>query len=228
MTDSWYFTGMMDVGARIAAELGGEPCPHCGGQTRLEESARFRWVCAVCGGPRIPVKDERAHSQGEKESLRRAHLAAKRAFGWRIAGTGLGLTGAIVAAIGLIFTGAHAVVGLIILGIALAFIVFAMRFAANARRELTNAKLAAFAAWGMVGEALLRLNGGQLTAKEIAAMMQTTEGDAERMMTILSADSRVRVDLGDDAELRYRVTSVESGEPDLAPALAESAAKGSI
>ena len=209
----------MDVGARIAAELGGEPCPHCGGQTRLEESARFRWVCAVCGGPRIPVKDERAHSQGEKESLRSAHLAAKRAFGWRMAATGLGLTGAIVAALGLIFTGAHAVVGLFILGVALAFIVFAMRFAASARRELTSAKLGVFAAWGMVGEALLRLNG-QLTAKEIAALMQTTEGDAERMMTVLSADSRVRVDLGDDADLRYRVMS---GEADLAPALDEGA-----
>lgn len=220
---------MMDVGARIAAELGSAPCPHCGGQTRLEESARFRWVCAACGGPRIPVKDERAHSQAEKESLRRSHLAAKRAFGWRMAATGLGLTGAIVAAIGAVFVGAHAVVGLVVLGTALAFIIFAMRFAGNARRELTNAKLAVFAAWGMVGEALLRLNGGQLTAKEIAAMMQTTEGDAERMMTVLTTDSRVRVDLGDDAELRYRVTSVESGEADPVPeiALEDGAIKGS-
>lgn len=221
---------MMDVGARIAAELGGEPCPHCAGQTRLEESARFRWVCAVCGGPRIPVKGELAHSQREKESLRRAHLSAKRAFGWRMAATGLGLTGAIVAAIGTIFAGAHAVVGLVILGAALAFIVFAMRFAGNARRELTSAKLAAFDAWGMVGETLLRLNGGQLTAKEIAVMMQTTEADAERMMTVLATDSRVRVDLGDDAELRYRVTSLESGEADLAPALGldEGATKVSV
>lgn len=220
-------TRMMDVGARIAAELGSEPCPHCGGQTRLEESARFRWVCAVCGGPRIPVKDERAHSQREKESLRRSNLAAKRAFGWRVAASGLGLTGALVAGLGTIFAGNHVVVGVVILAVALALIIAAMQFAGNARKELTNAKLATFEAWGMVGEALLRLHGGQLSAKEIAALMQTTEGDAERMMTVLTTDSRVRVDLGDDAELRYRVTSVESGESD-APGIVAQLEDGGI
>lgn len=150
-----------------------------------------------------------------------------------MAASGMGLTGALVAALGTIFAGSHVVVGLVVLGVALAFIIFAMRFAGNARAELTNAKLATFEAWGMVGEALLRLHGGQLSAKEIAALMQTTEGDAERMMTVLTTDSRVRVDLGDDAELRYRVTSVESGEPDAKPDVAavldleEGAAKGS-
>ncbi len=54
------------------------PCPHCRGEGGISPHGEFRWVCDICGGPRVPQHDrEVAWSKREEPLLRKADAARK-------------------------------------------------------------------------------------------------------------------------------------------------------
>ncbi len=200
-----------DVGAVASATVAGEVnrCPHCGGQTVVLED---RFVCGVCGGPRVPVKDVRSHTAKEKELLVAADHARKSAFGFRMLATGLGLTGTLVAALSAALVTLSMAVGIALAAAAVILFVLTVTYARRAKKSIEDAKRGAFEAWETVAETVLRLHGGNVSTTELATLLGTNEAEAERVMTVLSVDDRVRVDVGKDAELRYRVPEAPGPE----------------
>ncbi|WP_394848226.1 hypothetical protein LZC95_12255 [Pendulispora brunnea] len=193
----------MDPGAVAAAELmKHRPCPHCGARARMEEDSELRWVCGVCGGPRVPVEEEAAHSEREREELVKAGRAKKMAFTYRIASIGLSLTGALLAALGVALGAASVAVGAVLLAAAVAAIAAAIVYGRRAHAKREEAKKSTFDAWESVAEALLKVRGSEATAEQIAREMRTTVEDVERMMSFLSVDNRVRI-VVKDTELVY-------------------------
>ncbi|WP_394837717.1 hypothetical protein LVJ94_12470 [Pendulispora rubella] len=193
----------MDVGAEAAAELmKHRPCPHCGARARMEEDSELRWVCGVCGGPRVPVEDEAAHSDREREELVKAGRAKKMAFTYRIASIGLSLMGALLAALGVALGAVSVAVGAVLLVAAVAGIVMGIVYGRRAHGKREEAKKSTFEAWESVAEALLKVRGSEATAEQIAREMRTTVADVERMMSFLSVDNRVRI-VVKDTELVY-------------------------
>jgi ribosomal protein S27AE len=203
-----------DVGAVASAKVAGEAnrCPHCGGQTVVLEDPLFRFACGVCGGPRIPVKDVRGHTAKEKQLLVAADHARKTAFGFRMLATGLGLTGTLVAALSAALATLSIAVGVGLAAVAIILFVLTVTYAGRARKKIEDAKRGAFEAWETVAETVLRLHGGNVSTSELAELLGTNEAEAERVMTVLSVDDRVRVDVGKDAELRYRVPEAPGPE----------------
>ncbi|MDB4993170.1 MAG: hypothetical protein JWM74_602 [Myxococcaceae bacterium] len=204
----------VDVGAAASATVAGEAnrCPHCGGQTVVLEDPLFRFACGVCGGPRVPVKDARGHSAKEKKLLVAADHARKSAFGFRMLATGLGLTGTLVAALSAALVTLSVAVGVVLAAAAVILFVLTVKYARRARKSIEDAKRGAFEAWETVAETVLRLHGGNVSTSELAALLGTNEAETERVMTVLSVDDRVRVDVGKDAELRYRVPEAPGPE----------------
>ena len=193
---------MTDVGAEASAELDRfEPCLHCRGRARLEAHATFRWVCGVCGGPRVPA-EARVRSERGASELRAADEARKMAFAWRLGAVGLLLTGTLLAALGATLALASTAVSLAVLVTAIALYVGGAFAHRRAKGMSEKAKSAIFAAWESAAESVLKSRDGTFTASELAKTLETSEEDVERMMTFLAADDRAIVELK-DAEVVY-------------------------
>jgi len=205
---------MVDVAAAASAEIASEEnrCPHCGGLTRLESHAFYRWVCGACGGPRVPAQDGRVVSERATGELVRANTARKHAFAVRLAAIGLGLTGTLTAALGALLTFASAAVGMTILVAAAAMLVGSVLAGSRSRRHSEEARRLTFEAWESVAQKVVELHGAAITGPELAKRLKTSEADVERMMSFLSVDDRVRIDVGPDAQVRYASHDVAQGE----------------
>jgi hypothetical protein len=78
---------------RCGAPLGHPtPCPHCRGEGGTSPHAEFRFVCDLCGGPRIPGLDASSSSSGREVAfLRKADAARKARATWRGAAVASGV-----------------------------------------------------------------------------------------------------------------------------------------
>jgi hypothetical protein len=183
-------------------------CPHCKAKARLLEDDRFRWVCGVCGGARVPSPDPKTHSAAENEHLQRSkQLITQAHFARGIASfTGLGATGtALLAAIFLFGFHVAPAFSLLLIVMSVVLSMTTIGFSRSARAKIDEAKTQVTSAWELVAEALLKTHDHALTAAELAAMMKTTEPDAERLLTLLSVDDKVRSAITEDAQIRYSV-----------------------
>ena len=204
------------------------PCPHCRGVTVVEPHGALRWVCGACGGPQVPADmPSLARSYAELPWLVRARRARAMALGWRAAGVMLALTavlglsvGALLFLVALVAHVAGIVVGgfgLVALGLGLAAFARARARDAEVRAELDEA-------WRRVAAEVVTAGAGAvITASELARIMRTDEGHAEKLLSALSVDNRVRVELGDDAELRYASAEDDAASPDARAARASRA-----
>jgi hypothetical protein len=175
-------------------------CPHCRGITRVEPHPTKRWVCAACGGPRIPLAKGATLSEDVAEPLRRSAEAAGLALGARLAagasafvallGVGLGAVLALASVL--------AAVGAVVVGAAVAFV--ALRFRRRARGFAADAERELDVAWERAVEAMLR-RGGERTPAALAKELRIPEALVEELVARLSADDKARIEVGDDAEL---------------------------
>ncbi len=196
----------MDVGAQATADIMKYlPCPHCGSQARMDPHHEFRWVCGICGGPRVPVEDRRAHSDREREELLRAGQAKKVSFAFWLAGVALTVMGTLLAALGVALATASGPVAIALFLAAAAALIGGIVYVRRANGKHAEAKQATFEAWESVVEALLQSRKGEASARQIAKEMHTTVADVERMMSFLSVDNRVRIEVK-DADLVYTAT----------------------
>jgi MFS family permease len=188
------------------------PCPHCGALAQVERSSVLQWRCGVCGGPVVPTQGAIARSNSELASLVGAQRARGMALGWTAAAFLFGAIGA--AALGLapiLWFASHiaAFVFAALGGIA------ALLWAASARgaaQRNAEARAKLDDAWTRVAGEVIRGQGAELTAPELARAMNTDDVHAERLLTLLSTGGRVTVAVRDDAELSYRVAVDDPAE----------------
>jgi hypothetical protein len=183
-------------------------CPHCNAKARTLADERFRWVCGACGCARVPSPDPKAHSEAEKQHLQQSAKLVTQARLARVGGTftGLGATAiAFLAVLCLFVLHTNPIFSLVMIGLSVFLSVLTLSFGRSARTKIDEAKTEVTQAWQLVAEALLHSHGRALTAAELGTMMRTTEADAERLLTLLSVDDKVRSVVTDDAQLRYSV-----------------------
>ena len=134
-----------------------------------------------------------------------AHRARTARVGWAVAAIVLGVSafGAFVAA-AIAWLVSH-LAGAIVFPIVLIFAAFAIVARTRAKASAAEAKRALDAAWAGAAAQIVAAHGGETTAAELARTMHLSEPEAEAILSTLSSTDRARIDVGDDAELHYRV-----------------------
>jgi hypothetical protein len=195
-------------------------CPHCGASARFDPNPALLFCCGVCGGPVIPCDAPRAHPDAELAHLVAAQRARAMALGWGAGALVLALSCVFVAAMAwlLVAVQAHAsaaILAVVALGAAALGAVAGGRARTQRRRVRESLDLA----WQRAAEDVLATRGARglvqaLRPSELAATLRTSEPHAERLLSALSAEGRIRVQVFDDAELAY---AAPAGEDEQAP-----------
>jgi hypothetical protein len=143
--------------------------------------------------------------------------------------TGIGATAsALIAMICLFALHANPVISFVMIAMSVLASMVTLGFGRSARKKIDEAKTEVTSAWMLVAEALLKMHGRPLTAAELGTAMQTTEADAERLLTLLSVDDKVQSTVTSDAQVRYEAPQqlrvenpLATAETTLAPSLNE-------
>lgn len=182
----------------------GNRCPHCGATARAEpkvEGTVTRWVCAVCGGPRIPGGfggDESKNALREAKTLLGGATRAKaRAIAWTI----LAVLATLVVVAASAKEAIAATVALLLMAVVPAFLAVRARGQGSKRKE--NADAALDRAWLAAAEEVATKHAKGVTAKELGKALQIDEARADALLTKLAVHDKTRIDVGDDAEVRY-------------------------
>lgn len=180
-------------------------CPHCGAVARVEPKgagASLTWVCAVCGGPRMPngLGGEKAAAPlREAKASQSAALRARATF-WFFTMSTLFFTLVAVAA-----WPAALFVKLLLLAMAMGPAAIAVRARARASVATTAADAALDVAWLAAAEDVASHTKAGITVAELASRLKIDPVQAEHLLTQLAVHDRTRIDVGDDAEVRYSV-----------------------
>jgi hypothetical protein len=169
-------------------------CPCCGADAGATPHDELRFVCDVCGGPRVPRLDRSIQYSGREAALlRKADGARKARAGWRAAAIAgallLPLVLLVFSALLLLF-GAGA--GLIVTALAAtapvaAFVAFAALRAGSRGQEIGPAL---DAAWLSAATDVARQTRG-LTAPALARTLGIAEPQAEELMALLDVNAAV-------------------------------------
>lgn len=186
---------------------GGEAnrCPHCNAIARVEpkgSGATLRWICGVCGGPRMPNGLGGAKAQDplrEAKASQSLALRARAAF-WFFTMSTLFFTLVAVAA-----WPAALAVKVLLLGLAMAPAALAVQARARASRAATDAETALDTAWLAAAEDVASHAKNGVTVAELASRLKIDAVKAEHLLTQLAVHDRTRIDVDDDAEVRYSV-----------------------
>lgn len=181
-------------------------CPHCNAIARVEplgSGATVRWVCGVCGGPRMPsgLGGEAAITPLREAKASQTRAVRSRAAFWVFMTIATFFTLVAVAA------WPAAVLGkLIWLAIAMTPMAFAVRARARASRATGDANEALDRAWLAAAEDVASRANKGVTVAELASRLKIDPVRAEQLLTQLAVHERTRIDVDDDAEVRYSVS----------------------
>ena len=151
-------------------------CPACGAFAKTLPHPEHRWVCAVCGAPRVVMPDNAAIPEEAAVALREAASAQRQAAMQRLLSFAMGVPAgfALLLAIAAGFASFIASGVIIATGILLAFLASrASRKGATERKRLRSAVERAYEA------AISELAGKNLTNAQIAAGLRIAEADVE-------------------------------------------------
>jgi hypothetical protein len=163
-------------------------------------------VCAICGGPRIPGGaggDEAANALREAKTLLGGATRAKaRAVAWTIL--------AVLATLVVAAASAKAAIAASVVLLALAVVpaLLALRARSQGKKRQENAEAALDRAWLAAAEEIAKRSKEGVTAKELAKSLSIEEARADELLTKLAVHDKTRIDVGEDAEVRYSAPDV--------------------
>lgn len=167
----------LNPGADLAKVYGESTrCPACGAFAQTVPHPDHRWVCAVCGAPRVVMPDKEAVPEESAVALREAADAQRGAAIQRLVSFATGIPAAMALLLAIALAPASFIAAGVIIGagIVLAFLASrASRKAATERKRLRSAVERAYEA------AIESLAGKNLTNAQIAAGLRIAEADVE-------------------------------------------------
>jgi hypothetical protein len=196
-------------------------CPHCNAVARVDGSGA-QAVCAVCGGPRIPG------GYGGRKAIaalreQQGHIGAARLASFATMVQGIFAT--FVTLIGLAVHPQSLLAKGIVFAVAVVPLLLALRSRARATAERARAKDAGERAWQHAAEDAASRGADGITVPVLAETLGIDAKEADRLLTSLAVHERTRVDVGDDAEVRYSVAPehqlLASAESELESELAD-------
>lgn len=181
-------------------------CPHCNVVARAEprvSGGRTYWECAACGGPRIPsgfggraagvaLKQAKTHAgRATRQQAARLLFVAMTAFTTLVLVTAwpAALLAKVVLALFALVPAALAVVA-----------------HTRASRGARAASEATEKAWLLAAEEAAAVSRTGITAEELAERLHIDPRRADALLTRLAVHDRTRIEVGDDAEVRYSVS----------------------
>jgi hypothetical protein len=180
-------------------------CPHCQAIARVEprgDGKRLRWVCGACGGPRMPGG---LGAEAARTPLREARGSETRATRARAGFWVFALMAAFFTLVAVAAWPAALFWKLFFLATAVVPAVLAMRARGRAGRADAAAHEALDRAWLAAAEDVAKQSKSGVTVAELAARLKIDPGRADHLLTQLAVHDRTRIDVGDDAEVRYSV-----------------------
>ncbi|HSO38139.1 MAG TPA: hypothetical protein VLT33_36680 [Labilithrix sp.] len=204
-------SSVVDGVCTVCGFTGGESnrCPHCGAVARVEPKGsgpKLHWVCGVCGGPRMP------HGLGGEAAtspLREARASEIRSKKARASVWAFGLMAAFFTLIALAAWPAALAWKLFFLAFAVTPTLLAMRARTRATAAKADAKEALDRAWLAAAEDVARSTKKGVTVAELASRLKIDPVAAEALLTQLAVHDRTRIDVDDDAEVRYSIGPAE-------------------
>lgn len=192
-------------------------CPHCRAVAGVEPSEQARFVCAVCGGVRIPIEDAAiARSPEQLDLLRRATAARSATAIWSVIAIVVGAFGVFsVLVLWLVISFAHppalaSVVAALAVLVPFAFAGFSWR---RARLGAVEFGPTLEKAWIAAAADVARARGGELDAAELAKVTRIAERDADRLLARMSAESLLLSSVTTDGGLKYTLVESRAAEP---------------
>jgi hypothetical protein len=202
---------------------GATTCPHCGGIAKASPHHELRFVCDLCGAPRIEVKGKPVElTSTERRGLEAARKAQKSRAGWRFGGIFAGLSSAFLFAIytliALIF---GLSLGLVVTaGITAGPMVLLLLVALSRVKNKTGEiQKALDQAWTGAARQLVLASKNGIAVPDLAERLGMTEADAERIAAQLTVDNQVSSRVSDDGRLvlegttGIRIDADEGGSP---------------
>ncbi len=181
------------AGADLAKVYGEERrCPACGAFAEVVAHPEHRWVCAVCGAPRVRTPDGHPPPEETTLALREASNAQRAAALHRLSVWAMGVPAALTLLLAIVLAPASFLAGGVLVG---AGIVLALLSSRASRRAATERKRTRSAVDRAYEAAAAELVKAKLTPAQIAAGMHITEAEVETLLTTLSAQAQVRVAL---------------------------------
>jgi hypothetical protein len=205
---------------RCGAAQSDTTCPHCRATAGASPDAELRYVCDVCGGPRIPLGAGGARRSGsENAPLKVAEAARKSRAKWRAgaAAAGVMLPAALLlsAVIGLITgAGVGLVIALLTASPLAAGLFFSLSKAKEKGREIQPAL---DAAWMTAATEIAAQSPRALTPRELAASLGVDEAKAEELLAMADMQSALgggqgpRTDALASFDQRLRVATEKAG-----------------
>lgn len=178
-------------------------CPHCGAVARLERKGRGRHaVCAVCGRHRIAANLGGAEASAALKEEDRALAMARAAS---VATILQALLAAAVTLVALVV--APSTVGAQVLAVVLTLapVLLALRGRSRSAKARASAWAAGERAWLAAAESVVSSAPEGVTTEGLAKVLEIDAADAEKLLSQLAVHDRTRIDVGDDAEVRYSV-----------------------
>ena len=202
-------TSVVDGACTVCGFTSGEGnrCPHCGAIARVEPKglgAKLRWVCAVCGGPRMPGA---VGGDDAAAPLREARASDTRAKRQRALQWTFGFMTAFFTLVALVAWPPALLWKLFFLAFAITPAVLAMRARSRAEGAKADAKEALDRAWLAAAEDVTTRATKGVTVAELAKQLKVDPVRAEELLTKLAVHDRTRIDVDDDAEVRYSIHS---------------------
>ncbi len=192
----------------------GNACPHCGAIARVEPKGSgpaLRWVCGVCGGPRMPIGA--AGSEAANGPLREARASEIRSRKARASVWAFGFMAVFFTLIALAAWPAALAWKLFFLAFAVTPTVLAMRARNRATIARADAAEALDRAWLGAAETIAKGTKKGVTVAELAARLKIDPVRAEALLTKLAVQDGTRIDVDDDAEVRYSIGGDDPSAP---------------
>lgn len=193
----------------------GDPkrCPHCGNIAAVEQDSALRFICAICGGPRLPLTDTSITLSGDEvEPLKQARRH-------RIGGTSLKLVSVLFVALGVVaflfallpaLLMSLGVVGHLALWLMVASPFIAAYFAFQmGGTQFAAGQLKLQEAWVSGVHDLLAQAGTQHTAKSLAKELGVELPFSEQLLQQVALLDDVSSDISDAGDVVYRVRSAK-------------------
>jgi len=184
--------GSPSAGADLAKVYGERTrCPACGAFADVVPDPEHRWVCGVCGAPRVQMPEGHALPEEAAVALREAANAQRMAALQRLTTWACGLPAALTLLLAIVLAPASFIAGGVLVGAGIVLALLssrASRRAATERKRLRSARERAY-------EAAVAELAKKKTAPEIAAALRISEDEVETMLTTISAQAQVRVTL---------------------------------
>ena len=189
----------------------GNRCPHCGAIARVEPKglgAKLRWVCGVCGGPRMPGG---LGGEAALTPLREAKASETRSKRLRASFWVFALMATFFTLVALAAWPAAFAWKLFFLILAVTPTALAVRARSRAGSAMADAKEALDRAWLAAAEEVAKVSKNGVTVAELAKRLKIDPVRAEHLLTQLAVHERTRIDVDDEAEVRYSI-GPEEGE----------------